>query len=180
MIMMASLVILINGQGFSTEGALLATSYAVIAPTASISPTPFVAQNNGSSNTSSFHGSSTAIPTATHSLTVVYSSLVPSSMYATSSVSMANYTASISGSIHPASMSPHIVVSSSLTPTHKPTDHTVIKCGKECQTLKKRLYTSAVFAILFLIVSIVLGVLLYRQYRISKDYQNDPSLSRLI
>lgn len=120
-------MLLISFFYLCTIGALLATSYAVIAPTASISPTPFVAQNNGSSNTSSIHGSSTAIPTATHSLTVVSSPLVPSSMYATSSVSMANYTASISGSIHPASMSPHIVVSSSLTPTHKPSKY-ICKC----------------------------------------------------
>ena len=56
----------------------------------------------------------------------------------------------------------------------------IIKCGEECENLKNHLYTAAAFAVLFLVVSVVLVVLLYRQYRIAQDYSGDPSLSRLI
>ena len=56
----------------------------------------------------------------------------------------------------------------------------VYECGDECKSLRRKLYAASAFAILFVIVIFVLGGLLYRQYRISRDYRDDPSLSRLI
>lgn len=79
-------------------------------------------------------------------------------------------------------VSTHHVTSSVHPSPTSATNNTVVifKCGEECVGLRRKLYTSTVFAVLFLVVSIVLSLLLFRQYQITKDYINDPTLSRLI
>lgn len=67
--------------------------------------------------------------------------------------------------------------SSKVTP--QPAIVTKFKCGPECISLKKRLWASGFFAVLFGLTTLLFLVLLCRQYRISKE-DNDPAMARLI
>ena len=164
---------------------------------------PSVSTDNSSIETESasnvFPYSSTSSPTlpltassALHlssSSTSPATTRIPQTPTSTSTSVHPSTTTVVATSITPAPATTTVVTSSSVhvapttTPTIVPSNSTTIvvyRCGDECKSLRKRMYTSAAFAILFFITTVVLCMLLFRQYQINKDYTNDPMLSRLI
>ncbi|XP_066913877.1 uncharacterized protein [Clytia hemisphaerica] len=173
-----------NASSIPISATIQPTTHVVLPDYTTITAVTSVAGNSSSATmqiSSSSH--SVFISTEIISSESIYSTSHPASESLFVSSSSQSDSIQVSTSIDPwIASSSNVVLSSSATvyPTTSAVPDVVYECGDECKSLKKKLYAAAAFAILFLVVILVLGGLLYRQHQISREYRDDPSLSRLI
>jgi len=139
-------------------------------PPSLTSPSPSNTHHSLPTHASSISSISPQSPTSSSTQTSTSGSASPSSPSESSST------------FHPKSPTSPIIPTKSSKPhpaSSVSPQKVIVKCGEECKSLKKRLWAAGVFAVFFGVASVVFMFLLFRQCRISRDF-NDPALSRLI